>query len=68
MYIVCIYASSETHDWLRFVPHSITRGSIRTDFLVLMHNSWAYFIGFLTIIFSYLNQWERTYYHLVGLM
>ena len=44
------------------------RGSIRTNFLVFMHNSWAYFIGFLTIIFNYLNQSERTYYHLFGLM
>ena len=44
------------------------RGSNRTNFLVLMHNSWAYFIGYLTIIFSYLNQSERTYYHLFGLV
>jgi hypothetical protein len=59
MQVVHHWGESETHDWLRFVPHSITRGSIRTDFPVLMHNSWAYFIGFLTIIFSYLNQSER---------
>ena len=52
-------------------PRVITlRSSLhhRTNFLAFMHNSWAYFIGFLTIIFSYLNQSESTCYHLFGLM